>query len=101
MAEPAELTAARLELARLSRRNHRAAPSEVDEARAAYVTAKLDNAIRRAVAETLRGVRLDDVQVAHLCGLLLMETGVSGPDVQLIEHHVRAAVLRAQRGDER
>jgi hypothetical protein len=57
--------------------------------------ANIDNKVR----EQLVGARLQPVHVGHLVGLLLMESGVDGANVTLIEKLVREAVDAGHKAD--
>jgi hypothetical protein len=90
------MTAARSELARL----HAVSP-DPDAAtltlyRANLVCARIDNRIREYTAQAQ--VRLNDVHVGHLVGLLLSESGVDGETVTRLEGAVREAVVAATLG---
>ncbi|NPC97883.1 hypothetical protein [Nocardioides sp. zg-DK7169] len=99
MAEPQNLLAARMQVARVARATHGADQTEINAARTSYATAKLDVAIRQTMRNSAKGAPLDDSQVAHLCGLLLAEAGVKYEALQLIEPVIRAAVVAAQGGE--
>lgn len=65
-------------------------PPEVDEElRSNLATSNLDAAIRK---HTYQGRRLDDAQIGHLVGLLLMQSFVDGETVTRVEAYVRQAV---------
>lgn len=93
------MTAARSELARLHAANPDPDPAAVQLVRANLVCARIDNRIREYTAQA--EVRLSDVHVGHLVGLLLSKSGVDGESVASLERIVREAVAAAtQRGAE-
>lgn len=71
---------------------------EVEEAlRCNLALSNLDAAIRKAVQDTTKGAKLDDVQVSHLCGLVMGDLGGVGYDAWvLVEPIIRAAVRDAR-----
>jgi hypothetical protein len=71
-------------------------PDEEAAARRRLLTARVDRELRSIAAS---GVRLNDVQTAHLVGLLLSTCGVKYDAAVLIEKVVRAAVVEAQGED--
>lgn len=91
------ITKSRSDLARL----HRGEPNPDPELKRLYkanlATANLDKKIR----EQVRGVELGPAHVAHLVGLILMESGVAGANVALIEKLARDAVETGHDGDAR
>lgn len=68
-------------------------PAVLDAARATLATSLLDREIRTRLAQS--GARLNDAQVGHLVGLLLIECGVAAESIARIEADVRAAVRAA------
>ena len=94
---PTSVTAARSEKARLHVGNPNPDPAELRRADTNLATAKIDNRIREYVRAA--GAPLNSPQTGHLVGLLLMQAGVPGATVQLIEKVAREAVVSAQGGE--
>jgi hypothetical protein len=90
------VTAARSEKARLYVGNPEPSAEELRRVDTNLATAKIDNRIREYVHEA--GHPLDHAQTGHLVGLLLMQAGVPGATVSLIENLTRDAVASAQGG---
>jgi hypothetical protein len=100
--EPLNVVQARNQLAALYGRrknNGYVDPDAEAAARAKLATAKIDVAIRDADAGA-KGARLNEVQVSHLCALILLNAGVPGEALQYIEPVLRTAVRQAQNGSE-
>jgi hypothetical protein len=90
------MTAARSELARLHAVDPDPDASAVARLKANLVCARLDNRIREYTAQA--GVKLNDVHVGHLVGLLLAESGVDYDTVVQLERAARDAVVLAAVG---
>lgn len=84
---------ARNTLARLYRNKGEPDADQVAAAKANLATSFLDREIRIRTTEVL----LDDANVGHLVGLLLMQAGAAGADVTEIESLARFAVRKAQK----
>jgi hypothetical protein len=69
-------------------------PEEENHAAASWRTARLDDELRGTARA---GIRLDDVQVGHIVGLLLSICHVPGDEVERVEADVRALVRAVRR----
>lgn len=97
---PTPPTKARARVAWLASRGVLATDAEKVDAYGTLLCSQIDRDIRRNVAaangSAPGAVALNEVQVAHLVGLLLAEAGVPGSSVTLVEGIVREAVAAAQ-----
>ncbi|GAB3875393.1 hypothetical protein [Terrabacter terrigena] len=87
---------ARNQLAALHSRGATPDPEAKAAAQRTLATAKIDKAIREALAVA---PGLDDAHVGHLVGLILNASGVDGETSIRVERDVRAAVVAAQGGE--
>jgi N-acetylglucosamine kinase-like BadF-type ATPase len=70
-------------------------PSAIELAKAKLCCANIDSAIRRYVQES--GTSMNDIQTAHLVGLLLAEAGVAYNVATRVEDLVRQLVVDVTR----
>lgn len=91
-------TKARSQLARLHMGNSNPDPDLLQLRLANLACAKIDKKIRDSLA--VDGAKLGPAHVAHLVGLLLLQSGVGGETVGLVERLAREAVENVQATDD-